>query len=109
MSDFRTPEQRLSDEAARWRKSYREASAALEDANRMLLGVYLRERLTDPTDFEMYVGLAAVVDQRGAIVWTRVNTLLRELLASKPHLAAPLSADPSRSALSAVQWLATET
>lgn len=86
----------LAAEAARRRVELREARAALAEANRMLLGVFLRDRLADPADFEVYVGAGAVVDRRGAIVWGRVDQLLEELLAAKPYLAASDGAAPLR-------------
>lgn len=105
----RTPEQRLSDEAARWRKSCQEARSALRDANRMLLGVYLRDQLADPADFEVYVDAASVVDRSGRIVWTRVDVLVAELLTVKPHLAAPGLVAERECRPDGLPWVGTET
>lgn len=95
-NDSRTPEQRLADEAARWRKSLREEQerheatrAVLLRTNRLLLHVFLRGRMRDPRDFDVYVGVGEVVDGSGAIVWGRVEKLLAALLEDRPHLAAP--------------------
>jgi hypothetical protein len=114
--DPRTPEQRLADEAARWRKSLREEEArhagtvaVLRETNRWFLRAYLRERMLDPHDFETIVPLDDVVDESGAIVWERVDLLVNEVLAERPHWGTP-SGDGSRPrATSAVQWLLTGT
>lgn len=71
-------EQSLASEAARWRKSCQEARSALRDANRQLLGIYLRERLADPGDFEVYVDPGSVVDHSGRIVWEPLFVLADE-------------------------------
>lgn len=99
---------RLSDEAARWRKTAQERRNALEEANQMLLGVYLRERLADPSDFHLFVGIESVTDRSGRIVWTRVDTLLDELLAMKPHLATRAETPWSRGT-TAVDWFLSGT
>ena len=100
----------LADEAARWRRSYREAQAVISEQNRTLLGLFLRERLADPSDFETYVDLATVVDRRGAVNWVRVDLLLEELLTAKPHLAlTPDDVNPFQRGLSAVEWFTNGT
>lgn len=116
MNEGRTSEQRLRDECARWRRSLREEEArhastrtVLEDANRMLLTVYLQERLADPRDFDVYIGLDRVVDGAGRIVWARVGGLIDELLRERPHLAAPEFSDPRWWGRSALQWVAEGT
>ncbi|WP_372968537.1 hypothetical protein [Microbacterium sp.] len=113
--DARTPEQRLQDEAARWRKTLREEQArhaatrtALRDANRLLLRAALHERLADPRDFDVYVGIDSVTDAGGRLVWPRVFLLVDALTAERPHLATPrrlCDADPEPSAL---PWLPSE-
>lgn len=75
----------------------------------MLLGVFLRDRLADPADFDIYIGLAAVTDPGGRIVWARVDLMLAELLASKPHLAAPEGSVPLRRGVSAVDFFTAGT
>jgi hypothetical protein len=102
-------EQSLASEAARWRKSCQEARSALRDANQQLLVIYLRERLADPGDFEVYVDPGRVVDHSGRIVWARVAVLVDELLEVKPHLAAPDERVSGQRGGSALQWLATGT
>ncbi|MGA1826997.1 hypothetical protein [Microbacterium sp.] len=102
-------ERRLSEEAARWRRELRSTQSALADANRMLLGIYLRGRLADPTDFDIYVDADTIIDRTGRIVWARVDALLEELLSSKPYLAAPVTTDPWPRGQSALSWLTTET
>lgn len=109
MMNPRTPEQRFSDEAKRWRLHYRAAQSALHDANRMLLGVYLRERLADPSDFAVYVDLATVTDHDGRLRWDRIAVLVDELLDAKPHLATPDSGNPATRARSALSSLLAET
>ncbi|WP_139327546.1 hypothetical protein [Microbacterium sp. RURRCA19A] len=99
----------LASEAARRRIELREARAALEEANLMLLGVFLRDRLRDPRDFDFVGGLAAVLDRRGAIVWTRVDELLTALLQDRPHLAAPEEPGPLRRGVSALEFFTAET
>ena len=113
--DPRTSEQRLADEAVRWRKSLREEQerhdvtrGVLLQANRQLLGVYLRERFRDPGDFDLLVGMDMVVDARGAIVWRRVVALVDELLAAKPHLAATPDGLPVRGGASAVEFFTNQ-
>lgn len=113
--DPRMHEQRLADEAARWRKSLREEQArhdatrsVLLQANRQLLGVYLRERFRDPGDFDLLVGIDLVVDERGAIVWRRVVAFVDELLAAKPHLAATPDGLPVRGGVSAVEFFTNQ-
>lgn len=105
---------RLSEEAARWRRQLRAEQArhsrtlsALDDANRMLLGVYLRDRLADPTDFELLVGRATVTDGEGRIVWALVDQCVAEIIASRPGLAA--GELPRRRGTSAVDWFSTGT
>lgn len=75
----------------------------------MLLGVYLRGRLRDPSDFEVFVGMSAVVGHRGAIVWERVRILVDELLAAKPHLAAAPDGLPVREGVSAVEFFTNQS
>lgn len=115
-TDTRTTEQRLSDEAARWRRALREeearhsnTAAVLRETNRWFLRAYLRERMADPHDFEVYVTLQAVLDDAGAIVWERVDLLVNELLAERPHLAAPTEPGSLPRVVSAVRWLTTGT
>lgn len=114
--DPRTPEQRLADEAARWRKSLREEQerhevtrAVLLRTNRQLLHVFLRGRMRDPRDFEIYVeGLGKVLDSSGAIVWSRVEKLLATLLEDRPHLAAH-GVPPGDPGAGAVESVSTRT
>lgn len=98
----------LADEAGRWRRELREAQAIIAAQNRMLLSLYLRDRLVDPGDFFLIVGTSAVVDTRGAIVWERVESHLAELLERKPHLAAT-SSSPFPPGRSAVDFFKAET
>mgnify|MGYP001295357878 CR=1 FL=1 len=90
-----TPEQALSDEAARWRRALREEEtrhrvtrAVLRETNRILLGIWLQVRLADPSDFDLTVGIDAITDPDGSIDWNRAERRVAELLALKPHLAA---------------------
>lgn len=99
-------ERRLSDEAARWRRSFREAEAALHEANLMLLSLFLQERMRDPRDFTDRVRLEDLVDYVGRIRWARVDALVGELLEARPDLAAPAELQSRRLGL---QWLGTET
>ena len=106
----------MAAEAARWRRALREeearhaqSMAVLLETNRWFLRAYLRERMADPHDFEVYVSLEDVVDGSGPIVWERVDLLVNELLAERPHLAAPTVEDRPPRATSAVQWLMTGT
>lgn len=105
----RTSNESLAAEAARHRHERNEARAALADANRMLLGVYLRGHLADPRDFEIYIGMSAVLDSRGAINWSLVDSLLAELLAARPHLAVRQGEPPWRRGTSAVDWFQQQT
>lgn len=102
----------LAAEAARRRRELREEQdrhavtrEVLTVTNRLFLSVYLRERFADPNDFLMLIGTAAVVDDRGAIVWDRVDVLADELLRSRPHFAAPEPADGSMRPVGALGWL----
>lgn len=95
MSGRRTDES-LAGEAARRRKELRDEQArheqtlgALRAANRQLLQLALRDRLRDPGDFEIFVGIDQVVDDSGRIDWVRVNGLVDTLLEMRPHLVAP--------------------
>ena len=81
----------------------------LLQANRQLLGVYLRERFRDPGDFDLLVGIDLVVDERGAIVWRRVVAFVDELLAAKPHLAATPDGLPVRGGASAVEFFTNQS
>ena len=103
MTRARTTES-LSDEVARWRKSFREAQAVIAEQNAMLIGVFLQEKLADPADFDIYIGASAVTDASGRIVWRRLMLLVDELLERKPHLAATPVEDPFGKAPSAVEW-----
>lgn len=94
----------LGEEAARWRKSFREAQEVIAEQNAMLLGVFLQEKLADPSDFDVYVGMGAVTDVRGRIAWRRLLVLVDELLEAKPHLAATPVEDPFGKPPSAVDW-----
>jgi hypothetical protein len=103
----------LAGEAARRRLELREersrhadTRAVLRDANRLLLHVALCDRLADPRDFELFVGVARVVDERGAIVWSRVEALVEVLLQERPHLAAPVDEAPWRRGSTALEWMA---
>lgn len=87
-------DQRLADEAARRRKELREEQArhavtrqALREANRTAVRLSLQGRLVEPRDFEVYVGVDTVTDDDGRIEWARVETLVDELIAQRPHLA----------------------
>ncbi len=75
----------------------------------MLLGLYLQERLADPSDFTVRVPLAHLVDEEGRLVWARVELLVDELLAARPHLGTPTEPLTRRRPASALQWLGTET
>ncbi|WZH38757.1 MAG: hypothetical protein PIR02_08800 [Microbacterium enclense] len=104
----------LAAEAARRRRELREEQdrhAVTRDVltvtNRLLLTVYLRERLADPADFLMVVGMP--VDDRGAIVWERVDVLVDELLRARPHFAAPEPVDGRVRSLGALQWFTERT
>lgn len=99
---------RYSREAARWRRKLRVTEAALEDANRTLLTMYLRDRLIDPSDFYLHNDPARLVDQDGRIVWPRVQMLVDELVRAKPHLATPKGRDAATRDERAVSWLTTE-
>jgi hypothetical protein len=85
----------LASEAARRRHELREEQErhaetwkTLRAANRMLLQLALRERLHDPSDFEIYVGADRVTDDRGRIDWEQVAAVVDELLERRPRLAA---------------------
>lgn len=102
----------LAAEAARRRRELREerdrhavTREVLKVTNRLLLTVYLRERLADPNDFMMLVGTAAVVDERGAIAWDRVDVLVDELVTARPDFAAPEPPRDRVRSLGALQWL----
>lgn len=106
----------LAAEAARRRRELREEQGrhaatreVLQVTNRLLLTVYLRERFADPNDFLMVFGVAAVVDGRGAIAWERVDVLADELLAARPHFAAPETRGDGPRAVGALQWLLERT
>ncbi|WP_396646206.1 hypothetical protein [Microbacterium sp.] len=93
MSGVRS-EESLAAEAARRRKQLRdeerrhgETRAALAEANRTLLILYLREWLLDPRDFLLAVPLETVIDQGGRIAWGRVDSLVDAMLTEKPHYA----------------------
>ncbi|MEV8272686.1 hypothetical protein [Microbacterium sp. NPDC077184] len=109
--DTRTPEQRFSDEAKRWRLSLRdeesrhaETRAALAEANRTLVIYYLREWLQDPRDFLHLVPIEQLVDPAGRILWGRVDVLVDELLDERPHYAVMDVASRPRGS-SALQWM----
>ncbi len=98
-----TAEQALSDEAARWRRTLREEQirhratrAILRETNRILLGIWLQDRLADPSDFELTVGIEAITDPDGSIDWNKAERRVDELLALKPHLAATPKLDERR-------------
>ncbi|WP_315551975.1 hypothetical protein [Microbacterium aurum] len=95
----------LAAEAARYRHERNEARALVAEQNRVLLWVFLAERMADPADFTDRVDISLVLDARGRIVWSRVDALLEELLASRPHLAAtPTDSGPFARGVSAVEW-----
>jgi len=108
MTDTRTPEQRLSDEAARWRRRFRETRESLDEANRMLLALWLRGRLADPTDFDTYIGVDQVTDRLGRIRWQELARTVDQLLAGKPHLAAPIG-NPFAAGSQALEWFLDES
>lgn len=109
--DTRTPEQRFSDEAKRWRLALRaeerqhaETRQALAEANRTLVIYHLREWLQDPRDFLHLVPIEQLVDRAGRIVWARVDVLVDELLEERPHYAVMDVASRPRGS-SALQWM----
>lgn len=108
MTRQRTTES-LADEAARWRRSYRAAQEIIAEQNRVLLTVFLQERLADPSDFELLVGMSAVLDASGRIMWRRVEVLVDELLAQKPHLAVSPPDQPFRRGRTALEWFQQQT
>ena len=94
---------RTVDEAARWRRTLREEQirhratrAILRETNRILLGIWLQDRLADPSDFELTVGIEAITDPDGSIDWNKAERRVDELLALKPHLAATPKLDERR-------------
>lgn len=102
----------LAAEAARRRRElraeearHRETRDVLDHANQMLLGLWLRDFLTDPTDFDTWIGRAAVTDRSGRIDWSRARLLIDELLDAKPHLAAPTAAALPRPGARGLHWL----
>ncbi|MDU0325297.1 hypothetical protein RWH43_00875 [Microbacterium sp. KSW2-21] len=106
----------LASEAARRRRELREEQgrhattrALLESANRLLLTVALCDRLADPRDFDLIVGMGQVVNARGSIDWARVDALVEVLLDERPHLAAPRTEAPWRPGSTALQWMQAET
>lgn len=106
----------LAAEAARRRRELRveqdrhaATRAMLEDANRLLLAVALCDRLADPRDFDLIVGMDQVVDVRGSVDWNRVDALVEVLLEERPHLAAPRGDAPWRPGSTALQWMQAET
>jgi len=106
----------LAAEAARRRRELREeqarheqTKAALLAANGLLLRAYLRERLQDPGDFLVFVGLGSVIDAEGRLLWEAVDARLTQLLAQKPHLALPENHSRSERPSSAVAFLLTGT
>lgn len=110
MTNTAPREKRLADEASRWRKSLREAQAVIAEQNRVLLWVFLAERLADPRDFTDRVAIEHVVDRAGRIVWERVDTLVEDLIHARPHLAAtPGATPPFREGMSAIEWLTNGT
>lgn len=110
---YRTPEQRLADEAGRRRKQLQEERASheltrsvLRDVQRQAVRLALRHVLKDPRDFDVYIGVAQVVDDMGHIEWARVASLVDRLLSDRPHLGAP---NARALALSAVNYVSTGT
>ncbi|MBF4463451.1 MULTISPECIES: hypothetical protein [unclassified Rathayibacter] len=105
----------LSEEAARWRRSFRaeqrrhEATAdALRTANRMLLGLWLRGRLRDPSDFDHSIGLDTVTDELGRIDWRLVSSRIDQLIDAKPHYAAPAGDASSPAGTRAIEWFSID-
>jgi hypothetical protein len=106
--------QELADQAARWRKTAREAQGAaaalrkvIDEQNELLLRLYLQDRLADPSDFSAYVPTSEVIDATGRIAWARVQRLVDELLAKKPHLGATHVGDPFKKGPAAVEWFSS--
>lgn len=81
----------------------------IAEQNAMLLGIFLQEKLADPSDFDNFVGMDLVVDGAGRIVWRRVVLLVDELLAAKPHLAATPFEGPFGKGRSAVEWFSQQS
>lgn len=80
----------------------------IAEQNRALLEIHLRDRLADPRDFELLVGMDEVVDSSGRLIWERVESRVRVLLEQKPHLAATPHG-PFAPGVAAVDWFATGT
>lgn len=97
-------------EAARRRHELREEQerhrrtrAVLDEANTMLLALWLRGRLVDPSDFDAWIGKGNVIDRAGRIDWVRLSASVDDLLARKPHLGAP-EGNPWSIGTTAIEW-----
>jgi hypothetical protein len=100
-------DRRLSEEAAKWRRRYVATREVCDEQAEMLLAIVLRERLADPSDFHVFIGIDAVRDAAtGGIRWARLDDLVDELLDTKPHLAA---GNPWKPGTRAVEFFKTET
>lgn len=74
----------------------------------MLLDVYLRSRLADPSDFTDRYTVDRVVGRDHRINWAHTTALVDELLAQKPHLNAP-NENPWPAGERAITWFTSGT
>lgn len=99
-------------------RKYRRRAQAAEDQvirlrevvaeqDRMLLGVWLRGVLADPSDFWRYVDPATVTGDMGELAWAAVDRELDRLLTERPYLATS-DENPWSRGTSAVEWFETE-
>lgn len=117
MTDTRPPVQKLLEEVrknVRLRERVRTEQAradrlarVIAEQNRMLLGVWLRGRLIDPSIFTRYVDVARCTDTDGRLLWSELDRAMDELLADHPAFATRRD-DPGSHDESAVKWFPAE-
>ncbi|MDR6141404.1 hypothetical protein QE375_000958 [Microbacterium foliorum] len=81
--------------------------SAVDEQNRMLLGIVLRDVLADPADFARFVNVDRLYGDDGALIWADVWVQLEQLLAARPYLAAPPSDSPRPRGRGALSWFST--
>ncbi len=77
-----------SREAARFRRRLRRAEAYIAELNTFAVRVLVQDRMHDPDDFHVFIGMDKVTTDEGRIDFRELELQVADLLRRKPHLSA---------------------